>query len=572
MNRILFTRASAQKKRFSPIDPLILAGIAAVIYMGIALAQEAPRAAEVREISLDPWMLPWYTALSLARLSGAYLLSLVFSLFYGRLAAENPKADFVLLPTLDILQSVPILSFLPVAVLGLAAVLPKGVAVELASIVLIFTCQAWNIAYAWRQSLVSTPVDLMEASKSLRFSTWRRFKLLHFPFALSGLVWNSMVSWANGWFFLMAAEIFTVGMEEFRLPGLGAWLQQASTKGDLGAVILGLGVMGAVIVVLDQLVWRPLIAWSERFKLTVVETEDPAQSWFLDALGRSRLAEILTDRLLGPLFAPFDRLLERTLKDKPESGAPKPVQGLLFWGILCAAGAGCLYGTWKAVLLLTEVSAAQWIDMSVGLGATFLRVFAALVLAAAFSLPLGVAIGVNPKAAKFLQPIVQLTASIPATAVFPVFLLFLVRAAGGLNLAAILLMLLGSQWYLLFNVIAGASAIPEELKQTAKSLGFSTWTKWKILYLPAVFPHLVTGSVVAVGGSWNACVVSEYVNFGGETLTTVGVGAVIAGATTAGDWPLLLASTMLLVFTVVLVNRLVWKPLLTLAEEKFRLE
>uniref|UniRef100_A0A7C3V3W5 ABC transporter permease subunit n=1 Tax=Desulfobacca acetoxidans TaxID=60893 RepID=A0A7C3V3W5_9BACT len=535
----------------------------------------APELIKGPEISLSPRVLPYYLALSLGRMAAAYVLSILFSLIYGSLAARHQVAEKILLPLLDILQSVPILSFLPVVLLSLSAVLPQKLAVELSAIVLIFTSQAWNLTFAWYQSLTTIPLDLREASAIFQLNSWLRFKRLELPFAAISLIWNSMMSWAGGWFFLMAAEIFTAGNRDFRLQGLGSYLQVAANDGDLPAIAWGLAALVGTIVFLDQMVWRPLLAWGQRFKLGLAEEEIPPTSWFYSALRSSHLVSQIHKKVLKPLGAFLD---SRFIKESAEGRVPlaastagRRYRYLIYFGGLVAVLL-LLVEACQAVQLLLEVSLRDWGRILVGVLATLLRVVLALLIALAWTIPLGVAIGTSRRLAAWLQPLAQVAASIPATALFPVVLLVVLKLPGGLNLAAVLLMLMGTQWYLLFNVIAGASAIPQDLKYTASLLQLSRWRRWRALILPALFPYIITGAITAGGGAWNASIVAEYVQFGGETLFTVGVGSLIAQATAGGHYPLLLASTLGMILAVTTINRLLWRRLYRLAEEKYRLD
>jgi NitT/TauT family transport system permease protein len=477
-----------------------------------------------------------------------------------------------MMPLLDVLQSVPILSFLPVVLLSFSAILPEGVAAELASIVLIFTSMAWNLTFAWYQSLTTIPKEQREASATFRFNGWLRFKTVELPFAALSLIWNSMMSWAGGWFFLMAAEIFTVGQRDFRLPGLGAYLHEAANQGDLQAILWGIGALVLVIVALDQLVWRPLLAWADRFKLEMVESDNPPRSWFYDLLRSSRLAGWLSRAVRRPLGERLDAWLLRRFPARGGEVAAGRGHPSLVYALAAAGGLGLAYGVYRAGQMLFGVPARQLVEIGLGVAASLLRVLAALAIALAWTVPVGVAIGTNRRLAAWLQPVVQVTASIPATALFPVFMLLLVGLPGGLNLVAVLLMLMGTQWYLLFNVIAGASAIPQDLRYTAALLQLSRRERWQTLVLPALFPYVITGAIAASGGAWNASIVAEYTQFGGRTLSATGIGATIAQATAAGDYRLLLAATLSMIVAVVLVNRLAWRRLYRLAEERYRME
>jgi NitT/TauT family transport system permease protein len=552
-------------------DVVILLLIATLLYLGVQLAFRSPAEIQGPQISLSPGALPWYTLLSLGRMMAAYALSLTFTLIYGRAAAYNRRAEALLMPLLDVLQSVPILSFLPVVLLSLSAILPQKIAVELASIVLIFTSQVWNMTFGWYQSLTTIPKELREASAIFRLNNWLRFKRLELPFGMIGLLWNSMMSWAGGWFFVMAAEMFTIGERDFRLPGLGAYLREASIEGNLTAIAWGLFALIVTIVLLDQLIWRPLLAWANRFKLEMVESDEPPTSWFYNLVHRSALMNILR-QTFGRLS---DRLDSWVISRFPAQAEEEKTRRKIDWGMLALytlLGLGIVYGGARAFHLLVSVSLAEWGEIALGVLATLVRVLVALTLALAWTIPIGVAIGTNRRVAAVLQPVVQVIASIPATAIFPVFLLLVIHLVGGLNVAAVFLMLMGTQWYLLFNIIAGASAIPQDLKYTTALLGLKGWARWRTLILPALFPYLITGAITASGGAWNASIVAEYVEFGKQTLTTTGIGALISRSTAAGNYPLLLAATLTMVVTVVLINRLIWRRLYRIAEDKYRME
>ncbi|MCC6168575.1 MAG: ABC transporter permease subunit [Caldilineaceae bacterium] len=567
----LFRTGQSNQRILGWGDVVVLLGIIAILYTGVRLALSAPDVVQGPDISLAFGALPWYAALSLGRMAAAYALSLLFTVVYGYVAAYNRRAEQVLMPLLDVLQSVPILSFLPVVLLSFSAVLPDMLAAELAAIVLIFTSQVWNITFAWYQSLTTIGRDLHEASAIFRLNRWQRLKWLELPFAAGSLIWNSMMSWAGGWFFLMAAEIFTVGERDFRLPGLGAYLQEAANQGDVRALTWGIVTLILVVVLLDQILWRPLLAWAERFKIEMVEDEEPATSWFYDLLVDAKLLARLARGWQG-WNERLDRWLAASLPpvEMEEAGDQRPHVGVYIVGGLIVVG--LLYVAYQAGLLLIAVPVQQWAVIGVGLFATLVRVNIALAIALLWTVPLGVAIGTNRRLARWLQPVVQITASVPATALFPAFLLLFLHLPGGLNLASVVLMLAGTQWYLLFNVIAGASAIPQDLKYTASLLHLDRRTRWRMLILPALFPYIVTGAITASGGAWNASIVAEHVQFGGRTLVVTGIGAVIANATAAGDYPLLLAATLGMILAVVAINRLLWRRLYRLAEERFRME
>ncbi|MFY9823475.1 MAG: ABC transporter permease subunit [Thermoanaerobaculia bacterium] len=570
-----FGPASLPRPAFSAADLVVLAGLGAVLALAIRLAWRAPAVVAGPEIHLAWSALPWYALLSTSRMAAAYVLSLLFSLAYGYFAARSPSARKVLMPLLDILQSVPILSFLPVVLLGLSALLPQGIATELAAIILIFTSQAWNMTYSFYQSVTTVPQEMREAAAIFRLSPWLRFRVLDLPFAALGLIWNSMMSWAGGWFFLMAAEIFRVGSRDFRLAGLGAYLQTAADANDLKAVAAGVITLILTIVLLDQLLWRPVLAWADKFKVEMVSSDaPPPQSWFYDVVHHSHLIGWLRRRVWLPFTERLDR--RTNLPAESDGSQKRGLRRRLGLAVLAVLGAGAaaalLYGLYRAVVTLAGLPAAGWAALGIGVLATFGRVVASLVLALLWTVPVGVAIGTNRRLASVLQPVVQVVASVPATALFPVLVLALLRVPGGLNLAAVVLMLAGTQWYLLFNVIAGTAAIPQDLRDSADLLRLSRWQRWRTLTLPALFPFLVTGAITAGGGAWNASIVAEYVTFGGKTHSTTGIGSLIAQATAASDYRLLLASTLTMILTVVGLNRTWWRWLYHQAEVRFKLE
>jgi NitT/TauT family transport system permease protein len=525
------------------------------------------------EISRSVWALPAYAGYSLLRITIAYGLSLIFALAYGYIAAYNARAERFMIPLLDVLQSIPVLSFLPPVMLAMVALFPgRQLGVEMGTILLIFTGQVWNMTFSFYASLKGIPNEMREAATIYRFSRWQRFTQLELPSSAIGLVWNSMMSVAGGWFALMVCEMFVLGQRDFRLPGLGSYLQTASSAGDTSSIISGVATMILLIVLLDQFVWRPVIAWAEKFKVEQVESTDAPRSWVLNLVEHSSGLAKIRKKTLQPLG---ERLLLYFARKNQEESPKEPAPVWHEWlvravAVLALVGIG--YGVVRVAIILTGVGRVELHATALGLGATFLRVNLALLLAALWTVPVGVAIGFNPRLARVAQPIAQIAASVPATALLPVILLVLIRLGGGMGLASMVVLLLGTQWYVLFNVIAGAMAIPTDLKECCSVFGVRGFERWKKLILPGIFPYLVTGMVTASGGAWNASIVAEYFNFKGQTYTTRGLGATIQQATDAGDFHLLLAATIMMAATVVLVNRLVWRKLFTLAETRYRLE
>jgi NitT/TauT family transport system permease protein len=427
------------------------------------------------------------------------------------------------------------------------------------------------MAFSFYSSLKSIPRELREAARIYRFSWWQRFTQLELPYAAIGLVWNSMMSVAGGWFFLMACEMFVLGARDFRLPGLGSYLQTAASAGDTAAILWGLGAMIGLIVLLDQLVWRPVIAWADKFKFEQVESANVPHSAVVDLLRRSSALAWLRRRAVAPLNERLTLFFAR----REHTGADRQPSALKLW-IARALGivviAAVVYAAIHAGLMLSGLNAAEISQIVRGAGATFLRVSVALAIGAAWAIPAGVAIGSNPRLARVAQPLAQIAASVPATALFPVVLLALIRIGGGLGIASILLMLLGTQWYILFNVIAGAMAIPTDLKEASSVFRFGKLDRWRLLILPGVFPYFVTGMVTAAGGAWNASIVAEYFHFKGQTLSTTGLGATISQATDGGNFNQLLAATIVMAVIVVTINRLLWRRLYRLAQTRFKLE
>jgi NitT/TauT family transport system permease protein len=481
-----------------------------------------------------------------------------------------------MIPLLDILQSIPVLSFLPGVMLAMVAIFPHSqFGVELGSVLLIFTGQVWNIAFSFYSSLKGIPRELREAAKIYRFSRWQRFVELDLPFSTIGLVWNSMMSVAGGWFFLMACEMFVLGNRDFRLPGLGSFLQTAASHGDTSAILWGLGAMVAVIVLLDQLVWRPVILWADKFKFEQIEGSAAAQTTIMSLLGRTAVVIRIYRYILRPLMNWLTVTFTRGARRAAATfSVPTPRRSRLSIGYLLAAFvlAGLAMAVYHGARELGGLHGDDYSDLLRSAALTFLRVNAALVLGALWTVPVGVAIGSNPRFARIAQPLAQLAASIPATALFPVILLYLIRLRGGLEIAAMTLMLLGTQWYILFNVIAGAMALPSDLKEAAQVFRFGSVDRWRYLILPGIFPYLITGMVTASGGAWNASIVAEYFHFQGKIVSTAGLGSTISSASDSGRFDVLLASTLIMAVIVVSINRLLWRRLYRLASSRFKLE
>jgi len=531
-------------------------------------------------ISLSPRAIPRYAFYSIVRIWLAYALSLFFAIVYGYTAAYNPRVEALMIAGLDILQSIPVLSFLPGVMLAMVALFPtRQLGVEMGAILLIFTGQVWNMAFSFYSSLKSIPRELREAATIYRFSPWQRLIELELPYSAIGLVWNSIVSVAGGWFFLMACEMFVLGPRDFRLPGLGSYLQTAASTGNGTAITWGLITMIAIIVATDQLVWRPVIAWSDKFKFEQVETSSRVHSPLLHLFQHSRALRTIRQHTIQPIAESlYQRLADNRRRiaagatpiDSETRARHERWNAVLRFVVLLLVVAGVLYAALHALSLLRAVRSSEVAEILKGALATFLRVNTALLLASAWTIPAGVAIGFHPRLARIAQPLAQIAASVPATALFPVVLIALIRIGGGLGTGSILLMMLGTQWYILFNVIAGAMAIPTDLREVATLFQFTTLQRWKTLILPGIFPYLITGLVTASGGAWNASIIAEYFRLKNQTLQTVGLGAVISAASDSGKFQILLLATIVMAGMVVTINRLLWRPLYRLAETRYK--
>ncbi len=525
-------------------------------------------------ISLAPRALPLYAFYSVVRISLAYLLSLIFAVGYGYLAANSPRLEALMLATLDILQSIPVLSFLPGVMLAMVALFPsRQLGLELGTIILIFTGQVWNMAFSFYSSMKSLPRELGEACGIFGFSRWQRFLQLELPFAAIGLIWNSIMSVAGGWFALIVCEMFVLGSRDFRVPGLGSYLQTAASAGNKPAQVWGLLTIILIVVATDQLIWRPVIAWSNRFKFEQVESTKRVRSPLLYALQESTALRALNRHTFAPLserlYHHFAR--PKTVLPEYEAVTRRPPSRLAL-GLFSTLGlAAVLYSAAHALMLLRTLHRADLLHVFAGAGATFLRVMLSLALSCLWAIPAGVAIGSHPRLARIAQPLAQIAASVPATAFFPVLLILLFRAGAGMGTGAILLMLLGTQWYILFNVIAGAIAIPTDLKEVGELFHFGAVQRWKTIILPGIFPFLITGLVTASGGAWNASIIAEYFHLQNHTITTFGLGEQISAATDAGRFSVLLLATIVMALMVVTINRLLWRPLFRLAETKYKL-
>jgi NitT/TauT family transport system permease protein len=553
--------------------PIFLAAFS-VFYVFLAVARYwftpiSPQS----EIDLRPAALPGYAMFSVTRIAISYFIALVFSIAYGYAAAYNAKAERFMIPLLDTLQSIPVLSFLPGVMLAMVALFPRRqFGIELGSILLIFSGQAWNMAFSFYSSLKSIPSEMHDVAQVYRWGRWQKLVEMELPFAAIGLVWNSMISVASAWFYLIACEMFVLRNQDFRIPGLGSYLQTAANAADTRAMIWGLAVMIGVIVAMDQLIWRPVIAWAEKFKFEQIAGSQVPHSSVLDLLRSSRVLPLMGRLFISPARERLSLFLAREWRDRPVDHRRGNAGRWASYAIAFGVSIAVAYAAVRMSSLAASVTGSELRSIFVGGGATFLRVEFTLLLAALWTVPAGVAIGLNPKLSATLQPIVQVVASVPATALFPIIVLLLTRVGGGLAIGSMVLMLLGTQWYILFNVIAGASALPTDLKEVCGVFRFGRWERWRKLILPGIFPYLITGFVTASGGAWNASILAEYFRLNGRTFSTTGLGAVVSSAADTGNYPVLLVATMLMALIVLAINRLVWRPLYTVASTRFKLE
>ena len=529
-------------------------------------------ALERSPVSLDPRHLPFYALRTTMRMLLAIVCSTVFTFIYSAIAAKSRRAEMVMIPLLDILQSVPILGFLTFTVVFFLNLFPGNVlGAELACVFAIFTSQAWNMTFSMYQSIRNVPKDLEEATRSFHLSGWQRFWRLDVPFAMPGLIWNAMMSMSGGWFFVVAAEAITVGNTIITLPGIGSYVALAIEKRDLAAIGYAILTMLLVIIAYDQLLFRPIVAWADKFRFEQVASSEAPTSWMLDLFRRTRALRALTYPLAAAnkAVSTLRIAVPTALQPSAKNGPPSRVIDVLWFGLI-AAGTG--YAAWRAYHYLSANLAASDLVDAIGDGLmTLLRVIVLIALASLIWVPIGVWIGLRPKLAERVQPIAQFLAAFPANLAFPIVVVVIVRYHLDPNVWLSPLMILGTQWYILFNVIAGASAFPGDLREAASSFHVSGWRWWVKVILPGIFPYYITGAITASGGSWNASIVAEVASWGDTHLTATGIGAYIAKATEAGDFPRVVLGIAIMCILVTLFNRLLWRPLYAYGERRLRL-
>ncbi|RQV04144.1 ABC transporter permease subunit [Burkholderia cenocepacia] len=555
--------------------PLII-GILAMAIVGFHQTMAPIGVLQTQKISLDPSNLPEYALRTTLRMLAAMIASLVFTLVYGTLAAKSRRAGMVLIPILDILQSVPVLGYISFTVTFFLALFPGRVlGAELAAIFAIFTSQAWNMTFSFYQSLRTVPRDLSEVSRGFHLTAWQRFWKLEVPFSMPGLIWNMMMSMSGGWFFVVASEAITVGNQTITLPGIGAYLAQAISDKNLGAVGWVIVAMSVVILAYDQFLFRPLVAWADKFRMENTASGDAPQSWLLDMMRRTHLIHqllvpagwLLSQAARIPLRVPS---LAGTRVRGASSRRSSRIGDILWAAFVILLTA---YVAWRVVsFVATGVTMAE-VGHVLLLGLiTLLRVLVLIAIASVIWVPLGVLIGLRPKLAEKIQPLAQFLAAFPANLLFPVFVIVIVHFHLNADIWLSPLIVLGTQWYILFNVIAGAMSYPNDYKEATKNFRIRGWQWWRQAILPGIFPYYVTGAITASGGAWNASIVSEFVQWGDTKVVAHGLGAYIAQTTAAGDFPKIILGIAVMSLFVTLFNRLLWRPMYAYAESRLRLD
>jgi NitT/TauT family transport system permease protein len=579
MNVRLNTHVSARRLLPNGWDviafPMII-GTIAMMAVGLHQTMQPIMTLKTQAISLDPANLPEYALRTTLRMLIAMVAALVFSLVYGTLAAKSRRAEKVLVPILDILQSVPVLGYISFTVTFFIALFPGRVlGVELAAIFAIFTSQAWNMTFSFYQSLRTVPRDLLEVSRGFHLSPWQRFWKLDVPFSMPGLIWNMMMSMSGGWFFIVASEAITVGNNTFTLPGIGAYLAQAILSKDLHAVGWVLVTMTVVILAYDQLLFRPLVAWADKFRMETTRSANAPNAWVLNLMRRTRLIHLLLTPL-GTLLAKTARLRLNlpAIRRRRVSNAQRQKRSRLI--DLC----------WNGLVILLTIAIAYHVILYVQTGVTLadvghvlmlglitlLRVTILIAISSLIWVPLGVLIGLRPALAGKIQPVAQFLAAFPANLLFPVFVITIVHFHLNPDIWLSPLIVLGTQWYILFNVVAGTSAFPNDYREAAANFHIRGWQWWRQVMLPGIFPYYITGAITASGGAWNASIVAEFVQWGSTQVTAHGLGAYIAQTTTAGDFPKIILGIAVMSLFVTLFNRLLWRPLYAYAESRFRID
>jgi NitT/TauT family transport system permease protein len=552
---------------------ILVTGAMVLIVYGGEQTTAPLSALDVAPVSLDPSNLPAYALRTTMRMLLAIVCSIIFTFIYAALAAKSRRAEMVLIPLLDILQSVPILGFLTFTVVFFMNLFPGRVfGAELACVFAIFTSQAWNMTFSMYQSMRNVPKDLEEASQSFHLSGWQRFWRLDVPFAMPGLIWNTMMSMSGGWFFVVASEAITVGNTTVTLPGIGSYVALGIQKQDLPAIGYAILTMLLVIIAYDQLLFRPVVAWADKFRFEQTSSGNAPSSWMLDLFRRTRALRALSlpfsalNKMISNLHIAIPGQLRIASRAQRE---PSRIVDALWLGFIVASTG---YAAWRIYQYLSATLSLSDVFSAIGYGLiTLARVVVLIALATLIWVPIGVWIGLRPKLAERMQPLAQFLAAFPANLAFPVFVVVIVRYGLNANIWLSPLMILGTQWYILFNVIAGASAFPSDLREAASSLHLKGWRWWVKVVLPGIFPYYITGAITASGGSWNASIVAEVASWGNTHLSATGLGAYIANATENGDFPRVVLGIAIMCILVTLFNRLLWRPLYAFGERRLRL-
>ena len=568
---VRFARRRLAPNRADLMTLFLIAGLAVLIAHGAQQMGRPLSQLSMAPVSLDIARLPGYAVLTTLRMFVALFFSLLFTFVVATLAAKSRKAELVIIPALDILQSVPVLGFLTFTVTFFMGLFPgQELGVEAAAIFAIFTAQAWNMAFSFYQSLKTLPGDLDEAARQFGLSPWRRFWRLELPFATPALVWNTMMSMSGAWFFVVASEAITVGKTSVALPGIGSWLAVATNRGDTRAVIWAVGAMAVVILLYDQLLFRPIVAWADKFRFEQTASQDPPTSWFYDLLRHMRLLPRLFRSVPNTLthLPPLPRARIRT----PRPLDPR-LSRALDWLWLGVVILGAIGGAWLVVRYVGETLKPHDVIQALGYGVlTLIRVLVLIAIASLIWVPIGVWIGLRPVWTERIQPVAQFFAAFPANVLFPIAVGVIVALRLSPDIWLSPLMILGTQWYILFNVIAGASVLPTDLKEAASIFHVRRWQWWRDVALPGIFPYYVTGALTASGGSWNASIVAEVVNWNHTKVEAAGLGSYIADATTNGDYPRVALGIAVMSAFVILLNRSLWRPLYGFAARRLRLD
>jgi NitT/TauT family transport system permease protein len=575
------------KRSFNWVDLLIFGGVLGLLWSILefgsgmmvhfdATSQSLPISTHIRHI-------PYYAGRTLIRMWIAFGFSLIFTFSVGYAAAKNKIARAIILPFMDIMQSIPVLSFLTIFITFFVSLFPGSLfGVECASVFTVFTGQVWNMAFGFYHSMVTIPQDLREAATNYRLTPLQRFRKLEVPASMHSLIWNCMMSFGAGWFAVSASEAITVLGKNIQLPGLGSYMATAVSTGDYWAVFWAIVSMLFVILATDQLVWRPLLVWADKFKMELTESAHPPTSWFYDLLRRAYVFEWLGEHVLVTLSVFYDdlRMKLSARREETESAKRSKLDKYIWQAIAILLLIGLLYEVAVGVMagfdaVYRHISATEILKI-VGLGfVTLLRVLAVTILATLIWTPVGVWIGSKQRVAQIAQPLVQIFASFPVNMTFPLVVGLFVRYNIDMNWGCILLIALGAQWYILFNVIAGAMAIPNDLKEAARNFGLKGWPLWKTLILPAIFPFWITGACTAAGGAWNATILAEVATWGDKTLKATGLGAFISEVSSQEGGrgiPALIVGTAIMALFVVVINKLVWRRLYSYAEHRFHLD